>query len=170
MRRTLRHIGVCSRQSELTVVVAALCHPHLTPAGVQRLFGWKVVDGKRKPEITLPGASKLLGELLDLGILTEGTDRRGSHRLFLAVDLGVERTVRKNGPLRERAGNSLLHPRQVEEQFSGQHLDELLDGVDAAMRRSSALLARHGIVKSLAAVEAADEELDEPMDEPLTDE
>jgi len=72
-----RRIGKRQANSRLPqVVVAALCHPYLTPVGVQRMFGFKRVGGKRKPNMTLPGASKLLGELLELGILTEGTDRR----------------------------------------------------------------------------------------------
>ena len=167
-----RRIGPRQANSRLPqVVVAALCHPFLTPVGVQRLFGYQRVKGERKPKMTLPGASKLLGELLTLGILTEGTDRRGSHRLFLAVDLGVERSVRKKIPLRERALHSLLLPRLAEEKFIGQQFDELLDGFDASLRRSNTVLARNGIVKSLAVDKGADDvEPDELADEPLTDE
>ena len=129
-------IGKRQKNSRLPqVVVMALCQPCLSPIAVQRLLGMQWVKDGRKPRISLPGASKLLDELTALGILVEGTNRRGSHRVFVAADLGIG----------TRAPSNPIHPRSIERIFEGQALDELLDGIDAAIHRSNALLVRHGI-------------------------
>lgn len=137
-------LGPRQKNSRLPhLVAAALCHPRLTPVGVQALFGTtSTVDAasgarRRRPAMSLPGASKLLNELVRLGILTEGTERRGSHRLFLAADLGVGR----GSDIKRATPTSPELPRQM----GGQYLDELLDGVEASLRRSATLLARHGL-------------------------
>jgi len=133
-----QRVGPRQKNSRLPQLVAiTLCHPFITPIGVQRFFGTKNIGGSRKPALSLPGASKLIAELVDLGILSEGTDRRGSHRLFLASDLGVGKITRNS---------RRHHPKELGRQISGQQLDELLDGIDAALRRSTALLARHGMI------------------------
>lgn len=142
-----RHrLGPRQKNSRLPhLVAAALCLPRLTPVGVQALFGAiSLADdrgGRRlKPAMSLPGASKLLNEMVSLGILTEGTERRGSHRLFLAADLGVGRAAPNGRP---------ASPVDLPRQFGGRHLDELLDGIDVSLRRTAALLARHGITAAM---------------------
>lgn len=122
-----RRIGRRSKNSRLLATfVAALCRPALTPAGVSSLFG-----------VTLPGASKLLGELVALGLLADAVDR-GSHRLYVCPDLGIERTRRLGRMVPPAHAPSELTPA----------LDELLDGINAAIFRSDRLLARHGIAKA----------------------
>ena len=89
------------------VLAAALCHPVLTPAGVARLFKSVSVRSDGKTGMSIPGASKLLAELQRERIVTVGTDRKGSHRLYFADDLAVELHERpKRSGTRARIGHA----------------------------------------------------------------
>lgn len=93
------------------VLAAALCHPVLTPAGVARLFKSVSARSSGKPGMSIPGASKLLAELQREGIVTLGTDRKGSHRLYFADDLAVELHERpKRSGTRARIGRATEKP------------------------------------------------------------
>ena len=168
------------------VLAAALCRPVLTPTGVSEMFRSIATGPDGKTGMSIPGATKLLAELQSEGILTEGTDRRRNHRLFIAMDLGVERHER---PKRRRSVARLSAPSAVKPpkvpspppapkrthspspgglSLAEDKLAALLAEVSPIFDRTDLTLAKRGFAP-LAPLEEMEirEVEEEPADEPL---
>lgn len=142
-----RRVGPRQKNSRLPqVVVAALCRPFLSPASTQALFDCTGSGKNKKWNLSLPGASKLLGELEAIGVLAEESGRTGSHRLFVALEFGIGSAVeRRDG--RRAPPPRIPHPRAMVGSIGSRLLDDAMAEAAGAISKTDGALVRLGFAK-----------------------
>jgi hypothetical protein len=151
--RSLAALG--ERRSSSRAVEAmllAVSMPALSPSVLARLL----TERNGKPA-TIRGATLILDELVAIGLLEElpagrrkaevpgkATRRTGAWRSYCMVEFGVGYEARPDSP-------ALPSPTRAAAaraaSTAAADLDALLDGLNLAIERSSALLAKHGIAE-----------------------